>query len=514
MNTINHKINIVLAMLAFASAACASPLASPIPPKHYVIVAGQGLPKDQAAELLKQTFVLLLVRAAPGDHVELIAAPKLTRLADVIVPEGSMRSRANSADFAGRFGAWKAFLSEPSTLEPRQAGQLALPQLVDEIARSREPGQPTVIVLCGTPLFISSRATEEPFDMAGGLVPGDGAILASASQSIYGTADRKNELNGTTVAWFIPDDKWMLSQPHGRAVLRAWTCFFHELGANLCSWSSDCATVFDRAAGGDTTPAMVASLDPQDKNVRMERVPGFRLEQAMAKPQMAVEVASGVPTLTVQTVRPPPAPLQPKPTPAPAGATATTLQMQKTPPSFVEQSKPVEQAIPATPMPAEIPAPAIGNIGVAAVWNGSRDSDIDLYVAAAPGSPEAYWHRPNVEHVRLFRDIRAAQSMKDTNHWDWVWEYCEVEESQLNQSLQPTIWLNVYETSRPVSGIVRIQFQGHIVDRPFKFEVTRGNHGHDSDISSRSHSPYWQKVNLADFFPAAFKINNSQVAHE
>jgi len=514
MNTMNHKINIALAMLAFASAVCASPLTNPTPPKHYVIVAGQGLPKDQAAELLKQTFVLLLVRAASGDHVELIAAPKMTRLADVVVPAGSMRSRANSPEFAGKFGAWKTFLSEPSTLEPRQAEQLALPQLVDEIARSREPGQPTVIVLCGTPLFMSSRAAEEPFDMAGGLVPGDGAILATASQSIYGTADRKNELDGVCVDWIIPDDKWMLSQAHGRAVLRAWTCFFHELGANLCSWSSDCATVFDRAASNETAPAMVASLDSQDKAVRMELVQGFRLEQAMAKTPVAVEVASGVPIKTVQAVIPPPASLQPKPSPLPAAAISATMQTQKSPLSLVEQPKPVEQDAPGTPMPAKIPAPAVGNIGIAAVWNGSRDSDIDLYVAAAPGSPEAYWHRPNVEHVKLFRDIRASQSIKDTNHWDWVWEYCEVEESQLNQSSAPTIWLNIYETSRPVSGIVRIQFQGHIADRSFKFDVTRGNHGRDSDISSRSHSPYWQKINLADFFPAAFKTNNSQIAHE
>jgi hypothetical protein len=183
MNTRKHKISIVLATLALAVAVCATPLTNHATTKHYIIVAAQGLPKDQAADVLKQTFVLLLVRATPGDRVELIAAPKMTKLADVIVPAGSMRSRANSQEFAGKFGAWKTFLSEPSTSEPRQAGQLALPQLVDEITRSREPGQQTVIVLCGTPLFMSSRAAEEPFDMAGGLVPGDGANVAPATHS-------------------------------------------------------------------------------------------------------------------------------------------------------------------------------------------------------------------------------------------------------------------------------------------------------------------------------------------
>ncbi len=107
----------------------------------------------------------------------------------------------------------------------------------------------------------------------------------------------------------------MLSQAHGRAVLRAWTCFFHELGANLRSWNSDCATVFDRAVGNETVPAMVASLDLQDKAVRMEQVPGFRLEQAMAKPPMAVEVATNVSTQTVQMATQPPAPVRMKPAP-------------------------------------------------------------------------------------------------------------------------------------------------------------------------------------------------------
>jgi hypothetical protein len=486
----NHKISIVLAMLAFASAVCASPPANQTAPKHYVVVAGEGLPQDQTAELLKQTFVLLLVRAAPGDHVELIAAPKMTKLADVIVPTGSMRSRANSPEFAGKFGAWKAFLSEPSTLEPRQVGQLALPQLVDEIARSREPGQTTVIVLCGTPLFMSSRATEEPFDMAGGLVPGDGAILAPESQSIYGTADRKGELNGVCVDWFIPDEKWMLSQAHGRAVLRAWTCFFHELGANLCSWSSDCATVFDRAASNETAPAMVASLNSQDKAVRMERVPGFRLEQAMAKPPMAVEVASGIPTQTVQTAKLPP--LQsPKVEPALAPPATPTPA-----PAPEPISKPTQGPNATTLMPLEIPKPAVGNIGIAAVWTAQPGTDIDLWVAAKTGMPEAYWNRPRVPHVHYFRDIRTAQTVKENVQWRAVWEYVEVEAAQINE---PTCWLNVYEARGPVRGIVRLQFDGRVVDRPFTFDVNRGNHGHDANFPARLRSPYWQRVNLMDF---------------
>lgn len=62
MNTMKHKISIVLATLALAVAVCATPFTNAATTKHYIIVAGQGLPKNEAAEVLKQTFVLLLER--------------------------------------------------------------------------------------------------------------------------------------------------------------------------------------------------------------------------------------------------------------------------------------------------------------------------------------------------------------------------------------------------------------------------------------------------------------------
>ena len=86
--------------------------------------------------------------------------------------------------------------------------------------------------------------------------------------------------------------------------------------------------------------------------------------------------------------------------------------------------------------------------------------------------------------------------MKENAHWQAVWEYVEVEAAQINE---PTCWLNVYEARGPVRGIVRLQFDGRVVDRPFEFNVTTGNHGRDGNFPARSHSPYWQRVNFMDF---------------
>ena len=63
-----------------------------------------------------------------------------------------------------------------------------------------------------------------------------------------------------------------------------------------------------------------------------------------------------------------------------------------------------------------------------------------------------------------------------------------------------SLWLNVYEASGPISGIVRVQYDGSVVDRPFRFEVTRGNKGVDNRIEARRRSRYWQEVRLEEMF--------------
>jgi hypothetical protein len=46
------------------------------------------------------------------------------------------------------------------------------------------------------------------------------------------------------------------------------------------------------------------------------------------------------------------------------------------------------------------------------------------------------------------------------------------------------------------------------VDRPFSFNVRRGNKGLDSHPFARVRSPYWQQVKLSDFFPEQFTQRN------
>jgi hypothetical protein len=84
-------------------------------------------------------------------------------------------------------------------------------------------------------------------------------------------------------------------------------------------------------------------------------------------------------------------------------------------------------------------------------------------------------------------------------NWQTSWEYVEVSHAEISKV---SLWLNVYDTSGPINGIVRVQFDGRIVDKPFRFDVTRGNKGNDNRIGARRHSRYWQEIRLEEMVAA------------
>lgn len=149
-------------------------------------------------------------------------------------------------------------------------------------------------------------------------------------------------------------------------------------------------------------------------------------------------------------------------------------------------------------MPVEIPKPTVGNTGIADVWTAQPGTDVDLWVAVKPEMPEAFWNRTRLPRVTCFRDIRTAQSVKENAQWRVVLENVEIEAAQISG---PACWLNLYEGRGPVREILRLQFDGHVVDRPFEFNVTSANLGRDANFPACSRSPYWQRVNFMDFLP-------------
>lgn len=497
-------------------------------PRHYVVAIAPGLSKEKGAEVLKQSFDLLLNRAQPGDRVEFYDAPQLTKLASVVVPAGSARERANSREFAAKFGALKKLLSEPSVSEPRLAGQLRLPQLLDTVATACQPNQQTTLVLVGSPLFITTHPNEVAFNMESGLTPGDGMVTCSSSRSLFGTAERKGQLSGRVIHWLTPSDVWATSEIHRSAVLRFWTVFAGEQGAALVTFSSDPGAVFDRAVRGEDRPLMSAKADPNDRGLIMRPPPAFHREAVASLPPPSIEVPSKPtappPEPKPITISPPTPPAPPVAAPvvaapvAPPVAPAPSAPASVGPP-VVQQSepeplaKPNEEALAAVPVIKEIPKAPTGHIGIAAIWQvpirSSRNADVDLFVAAYPGASEVYWKRPRAEGAIYFRDIRHASEAQSSESWRTSWEYVEVSHAEISRV---SLWLNVYDTSGPITGIVRVQFDGKVVDKPFRFDVTRGNRGNDSRIADRRRSRFWQEIRLEEMFEPTLPTSDEQKA--
>ena len=285
---------------------------------------------------------------------------------------------------------------------------------------------------------------------------------------------------------------------HRYAVARWWGLWIAAANGRLVNFNSDAAQALFAARRTNHSALSEYVLNTGDNALVMHTA---------AKREVPLE------TQQAQPVPPPPPPVQPvakpEPTRIPTVATPAPTPTVAPPPAPAQEPtiKPVSEAKALAPVPTEIPIPAMGNIGIAAVWTAERGTDIDLWVAAKQGLPEAYWHRPCVERVRYFRDIRTSQRVKDNAQWRQAWEYVEIERAQVNE---PTIWLNVYAASGPVSGIIRVQFNGRVVDRPFKFDVRRGNKGLDANPPVRARSAYWQEVKLTDFFPDTLTQNNSR----
>ncbi|MCG3148934.1 MAG: hypothetical protein PCFJNLEI_02386 [Verrucomicrobiae bacterium] len=514
MNALKTAFFAVFAMtLIFAHSATATP--DQHQSRHYVVLISSDLPAKLGEKVFGQSLQLLLKQARPGDRVEFLAAPKGTRLADVVVPEGTVRERANSREYAGQFGALKQFVTTSSAPDSSQAMQLRLPQLLDDIGRSFHPQEILTLIVVGSPLYIASNEREAAFDMEKGLTPSDGMIAASIKDSLFGTKERKGQLQGATVHWLTPSDDWALSEVHRRTVIRFWAVFVGVQGATLSTLCSDTARVFGNAVQGESTPIIDAILDPNDRELVMRPPPVFRRITALP-------VESHVEVRPVETptrlVTPPAAtpvsevhpttnrmvesqiPIEPAETPS----------RPETPAVIPEIAVPLLPTAPKVESPAiikavtEIPQTPQGRIGIAAVWEvptgAASAADMDLYVAAQRGGEEVYWRHPEAPGAFYFRDVRHAGPAQNGGDWTASWEYVEVKHGRLEDV---SIWLNVYSARSSVSGIVRIQFNGRTVDKAFHFAVTRGNRGGDSNLSKRRESPYWQEIKLADLFTEA-----------
>ena len=487
-------------------AACLYGLSAPAAPAEPVkdIVIGLSPLQPTATRESQQTLLrsYLLNGCPNGSHVVAVDGWNLTTIFDLQLPVFTFDSAAARApkvlsalNAAGRWSRSFALAPSPSPLNETAA--IKVPQFFHKVSLPPPSGR-RAIVLLASPLCLVPE--ESTFSMSEMRYPSDGHLARTTAESMYGIADTQGRLTNTTVLWAFPSEGVWASERHRDCVERWWSLYIAGQGGVLAGFGADAPQLMRAATNTTPRPLGNFAVTLGDSNVVMHtatnRVVLVSVERARPAPIPAPQSAAA----TNSPASPAPVPVKvasPPETPPPTQTVAHVTEPPQVPKPKLPD-KQVEKSAPSLPALKEIPTPRAGNIGIAIFWEAGHGADVDLHVAARSGLPEAYWNKPSVERVHYFRDIRSSPSLKDNPRWQADWEYCEVEQAQLDE---PVVWLNVYDANGPVGGMIRIQFDGRIVDRPFQFKAGLGNHGRDSDLAVRARSPYWQEIHLTDFFP-------------
>lgn len=483
---------LVLIALACATTAFA---ATPEASREITIIVSPFQPPAERAQQQTMLQKFILADTPNGAHVVVSDGWALTDVCDAQLPRlsyDSVNARApRVAESVAALGRWYAGLdAQPTPAGLKNSSAVRIPESLAAATARPATSQRTIVILAAPWNVVPTGETSFSMIGPGGepRYPSDAHLNAGADKSIYNVADKRGRLTNTTVLWsYGTENLW--TSPNARQLVSRWWCLYTaSQGGTLGAFNADTPQIMLAAARANHRAIGEYAVNPDDDaavvmhTVAQREIP-VRTQVRPVLPQPAPQ--------PVATPEPPPAPpvVIVTPPPAPPVSPAPAPEPEPT-------SKPTEERIPTVSMPVEIPKPAVGNIGIAAVWSAQPGTDVDLWVAAKPGMPEAFWNRMRVPRVTYFRDIRTAQTVKENAQWRAAWEYVEIEAAQISE---PTCWLNLYEARGPVRGILRLQFNGHVVDRPFEFNVTSGNRGRDANLPARSRSPYWQRVNLMDF---------------
>ena len=474
-------ILVLIALVCATTAFAAAPEAS----REISIIVSPFQPLAERAQQQTMLQKFILADAPNGAHVVVWDGWALTVVCDAQLPRlayDSVNARApRVAAPLATLGRWYASLDGlPAPAGLKDSSAIRVPEGLAAVTARPATGQRTIVILA-SPFNIVPN--EPSFSMLEAHYPSD-AHLNAGDKSIYNVADKRGRLTNVVVLWSYATENLWASQNHRQLVSRWWCLYTAGQGGTLGAFNADTPQIMLAAASANHRAIGEYAMNPDTAllmHTAAQREVPVGTQPRPAPPQPAPQ--------PVAMPEPPPAPVAivtPPPTPPVPPAPATEPE---------PTSKPTE-AMPTVSVPIEIPKPAVGNIGIAAVWTAQPGTDVDLWVAAKPGTPEAFWNRMRVPRVTYFRDIRTAQAVKENAQWRAVWEYIEIESAQINE---PTCWLNLYAGKGPVRGIVRLQFDGRVVDRPFEFNVTNGNRGRDANFPARSRSPYWQRVNLWTF---------------
>jgi hypothetical protein len=440
---------VVAAQLGSAAPAVASP--------HTFIV---GLSEDcvPTTEALSQQLMQLFVkRLHPGDGLVVYDAPHRSVIASAVLPDRDVFERVpvRIREFGGELAKIKHFLDTrcaATAAVAQPAGNLYLPQFLDEIARVRIPALPresVSVLIVGSALYNDAR--DPGLSMLEGHYPSDSHLNAKPAASIFSTAEKHEALTGVDVHYCFTDAEWW-SEAHKEAVRRWWSLFVNTQQGALATFSGDLPSCFERFEGSVTAGA----------------APSFRPEPGSGGLQMLLAKRAPVEREVVAAV---PTPMTPA-----AAARDEVAASPVAPGGFLDIHAPISH---------DRPHSTRGLVKIGIRW--ACPVDLDLYARSSASSDFLYFGHRDTPEGHFPHDYTNAP---DGSAFEYVEFTREIDLSTLEA------FVNFYGGTCQTgpSGIVRLWFENRVYEGHFALSAKQGNQGDGRD--SHMTGSYWTQINV------------------
>lgn len=363
----------------------AARLASAAAPEQVTEIVVALSPFQSAAERTKQQALLqrFIVADCPNAaRVIVWDGWALNVICDVQLPKLAYDSPAartpRVAPALAALKQWFAGLDgTKAPVDLKDTAAIKVPEWLHAATAQPATGRRTIVILTSPLCIVPS---EPSFSMIETRYPSD-AHLVAGDKSIYTITGKRGRLTNATVLWAYGSESVWTSQNHRERVARWWSLFIAGQGGALAAFSADSPQVLLAATRANNRAIGEYAMNPDDSALVMhtaaQREVPVKIQARPAPPpepapQPVTKVEPSAPAPVV-VIAPPAAPPVTPP-----------IRVETSPPAPEPEppAKPVEETVIAMPAPLEIPKPAVGNIGVAAVWTAERGTDIDLWVAA------------------------------------------------------------------------------------------------------------------------------------
>ena len=135
-----------------------------------------------------------------------------------------------------------------------------------------------------------------------------------------------------------------------------------------------------------------------------------------------------------------------------------------------------------TSAPSPAPRSTVGPMKIGIRWSG--DIDLDLYARPSGDGETLFFQHVRSEAGFYFKDHRSSPER----------EYEFIEFHTPIDALAADAWVNFYEgdSNGPVSGEVRVEFEGRIYAKPFTIAASHGNQGE----AGEGQSAHWTRLDI------------------